>query len=116
MGVNCYWATNDTYVDISSSTSHPSITNEVFVTGKSCCCNEEKQHRCVPVLEKSLEKKNLRFPLHSRKLEEESEQAHTRGSGQAEVCNAKATIEPTQLHYAICLNLIITLVTEHSIW
>lgn len=114
--MNCYWATNDTYVDISSSTSHPSITDEVFVTGESCCCNEEKQHRRVPVLEKSLEKRNLRFPLLSGKLEEESKQVHTRGSGQAEVSNAKATTEPTQLHYAICLNLIITLVTEHSIW
>ena len=61
MGVNRYGATNDTCVDTSSSTSHPSITNEdtFFVTGESCCYNEEKQLRCVSVLEKSLEKRNL---------------------------------------------------------
>lgn len=65
--------------------------------------------------EKPQLKVQIRFPLHSWKLEEEREQAHTRGSGEAEVSKARAAIEPTQQLFVICLNLVITVVTEHSI-
>lgn len=48
------------------------------------------------------------------KLEEQTEQAHTRGSGQAEVSKANVTLPTVQVFFTICLNLVITLVTEHS--